>query len=293
VGTPPGADEADEGTAGEGAGKEEWAFLRKERVIMARVLIVCFVLCLLTALAYTVSVHAAANLVVTSVSGPAKAFLNQTVSVKYEVQNQGDVDSGAYEVGLYLSRDKTIGQAKDHLLKKMSFVSGLAAGKTRKTTAKVTMPNYHVNGLSKNYYYGVVVKPSAKASSEQVAIIRYEDSGDGTVADHKTDLTWQKTDDGVQRNWADGGAYCRALELGGHGDWRLPSIEALWTIMDSSRLVPATDSVFDCQSEWYWASTTLTRYPDYAWRVHFGNGMANHEYKPDYYHYVRCVRGGP
>jgi hypothetical protein len=293
VGPPPGGDEADEGRAGEGVGTEEWTFLKKEYVMKARTMFLLSV-CLLTSLVCNLSpVHAAASLVVMTVSGPAKAFLNQTVSVKYEVQNQGDVDSGAYEVKLYLSRDKTIGQAKDHLLKKVSFASGLVTGKTRKTTTKVTMPNYHVNGLSKNYYYGAVVKPSAKASSEQVAIIRYEDSGDGTVVDHKTDLTWQKTDDGVQRNWADGGAYCRALELGGHGDWRLPSIEALWTIMDSSRLVPSIDPVFDCQSEWYWASTTLTRYPDYAWRVHFGNGMANHEYKPGYYHYVRCARGGP
>ena len=32
------------------------------------------------------------NLVVTSVSGPAKATLNQTISVTYKVTNQGDAD---------------------------------------------------------------------------------------------------------------------------------------------------------------------------------------------------------
>ncbi len=34
-------------------------------------------------------VGAGANLVVTSVSGPATAFLNQTISVTYTVKNQG------------------------------------------------------------------------------------------------------------------------------------------------------------------------------------------------------------
>ena len=49
---------------------------------------------------------AAANLVVTAVSGPAQAYLNQTISVTFTVKNQGDAASGAYQVGLYLSKDR-------------------------------------------------------------------------------------------------------------------------------------------------------------------------------------------
>ena len=70
-------------------------------------------------------VGAGAKLVVTSVSGPATAIHNQTISVTYTVKNQGTVASGSYKVGLYLSTDKKIDPAADRLLEKCDVFHGI------------------------------------------------------------------------------------------------------------------------------------------------------------------------
>ncbi len=61
----------------------------------------------------------------------------------------------------------------------------------------------------------------------------YRDNGDGTVGDLVTGLMWQK-DPGDKVTWAQavtGAATCR---LGGHDDWRLPSIKELYSLVDFS-----------------------------------------------------------
>jgi hypothetical protein len=73
-----------------------------------RVFFPLFVMCLGFCFAADLVLASGADLVLTSIKGPTKAFLNQTISVTYEVTNQGDADSGAYQVGLYLSKDTTI-----------------------------------------------------------------------------------------------------------------------------------------------------------------------------------------
>lgn len=60
----------------------------------------------------------------------------------------------------------------------------------------------------------------------------YRDDGDGTVVDLVTGLTWQKTPDFVVRTLDDALAYAKALRLGGHDDWRLPTIKELFSLAD-------------------------------------------------------------
>lgn len=136
---------------------------------------------------------AGAPLVVSSVTGPASAYVNQTVSVSYRVKNTGDETSGPYEVSLYLSRDRTISAEGDYFWSEIRFENGLPPGKVRNKTTEVTIPNDFLNGLSGNYYYGAIVESSSKASSEKVAVLRWKDNGDGTVTDFKTSLMWQQT----------------------------------------------------------------------------------------------------
>ena len=234
-------------------------------------------------------VASAANLVVASVSGPATAILNKSISVAFTVKNQGDAASGAYNVGLYLSANKTINPATDRLLKNMTFAAGLAAGESKHTTTKVLVP---ISGLSGKYYYGAVTASNSKASSKQVSIVRYIADNTDTVTDYRTGLMWQKTDDGQQRNWADAKQYCGDLVLGGYDDWRLPRIDELETIVDYSRVDPAIDPLFVCRSLDYWSGSPLGNYTDYAWSVHFYFGYSSCSCNPSNY-YVRCVRGGP
>jgi len=236
-------------------------------------------------------VHAAANLVVTSATGPAQALLNETVAVACQVKNTGNTASGAYEVSFYLSQDKTIDPAEDRLLKKVPITKSLAAGKTAKTTTKVAIPNPYYGGLSGSYYYGAVVGASAKASTKQVAINRYKDNGDGTISDYKTGAMWQKTDDGEARAWPDAVTHCNDLELAGYDDWVLPSVDDFVTIEDYSRVDPSINALFDCGPDYYWSATPSARNAEGAWVVYFGDGDVFLYDKTEGF-YARCVRAG-
>ena len=122
--------------------------------------------------------------------------------------------------------------------------------------------------------------------------MQYKDNGDGTVTDLNTGLMWQKTDDGQQRNWADAKQYCGDLVLGGYDDWRLPRIDELETIVDYSRVDPAIDPLFTCESNAYWTSSHFAGNPAYVWYVICGNGYANWN-SMSTVNAVRCVRGVP
>ncbi len=86
--------------------------------------------------------------------------------------------------------------------------------------------------------------------------------------------------------------YCSNLVLGGHSDWRLPTIDELMYIADRSRHNPAIDPTFqNTRSDGYWSSTSRVGNGGHAWGVNFGNGR-DYWYDKSYSHYVRCVRAG-
>lgn len=114
------------------------------------------------------------------------------------------------------------------------------------------------------------------------------------VYDGLRDLTWSRTNVGSERmNWKDADAACRSLNLAGHQDWRLPTIQELLSIVDYERKEPAIDTaLFDCEPSWYWTSTPAAASPaDCAWFVYFGDGLSNWNSRgADCY--VRAVRPG-
>ncbi|WP_299781896.1 DUF1566 domain-containing protein [uncultured Formosa sp.] len=100
----------------------------------------------------------------------------------------------------------------------------------------------------------------------------FVDNGDGTVSDYATGLMWQKTDDGVGRDWEAALDYSEHLELANHTDWRLPNAKELQSIVDYSRSPqttnsPAINAIFSTteikdpegtpgQYPFFWTSTT-------------------------------------
>ncbi len=100
----------------------------------------------------------------------------------------------------------------------------------------------------------------------------FRDNGDGTVTDLNTGLRWKK-DESPEANWEEALAYCRGLDLGGHSDWRLPTIRELGTLLDLSfkdgvwfhkQFFPGTKTA---PLGFYWSSTT---YGDtFGWGVNF------------------------
>ncbi|HEY9164269.1 MAG TPA: DUF1566 domain-containing protein, partial [Magnetovibrio sp.] len=59
--------------------------------------------------------------------------------------------------------------------------------------------------------------------------------------------------------WPTALAYCESLTLAGHGDWRLPNVKELQSIVDYTKNDPALDQRFLNQSDrkgWFWSSTS-------------------------------------
>lgn len=95
----------------------------------------------------------------------------------------------------------------------------------------------------------------------------FKNNGDGTVTDRATGLMWTKADNGRPLSWEDALAYASKSTMGGHSDWRLPSIKELQTLVDYSKSTnsrniaargPAIDAVFQLTDKeaWLWSSTT-------------------------------------
>jgi hypothetical protein len=58
----------------------------------------------------------------------------------------------------------------------------------------------------------------------------YRDHDDGTVSDLVTGLTWVKAR-GEKMSWADAMAGARKCRIGGHDDWRMPTIKELYSLI--------------------------------------------------------------
>ena len=89
--------------------------------------------------------------------------------------------------------------------------------------------------------------------------------------------------------------------LGGHTDWRIPTVAELQSILAEPFVCtvgpPCIDSIFvdpptyDTAPSVYWSATTFATDPTNAWVVNFGNGFVSGFNKTTNL-FVRAVRGG-
>ncbi|MFO7713267.1 DUF1566 domain-containing protein [Desulfosarcina sp.] len=86
---------------------------------------------------------------------------------------------------------------------------------------------------------------------------RFVDHKDGTVTDRLTGLTWCLLDSHLDLerciSYEAAKAYVRALNVGGHSDWRLPTAGELAALYKNSPFFPGTGA------EWYWTSESFAR----------------------------------
>ncbi len=130
----------------------------------------------------------------------------------------------------------------------------------------------------------------------------YTDLGNDIVRDNVTGLEWQKENAPSTYTWEQALSYCENLSLGGHSDWRLPTIKELSTLVDSSIPYPGPtidtnyfpDTATDYPAD-YWSSTNVSYNNLEAWFVDFANGYVLFKGKGhlqnNTYAYVRAVRG--
>ncbi len=133
---------------------------------------------------------------------------------------------------------------------------------------------------------------------------RFIDNGNGTVIDNLTGLIWLKNAScfGTQV-WADALTSANTLNSGecglsdgsAEGDWRLPNVREMQSLVDYRRVAPALPSAHpftDVQSDYYWTSTTYVDGVTSAWYVRLDVGIVNSAAKSSGSYYVWPVRGG-
>ncbi len=113
---------------------------------------------------------------------------------------------------------------------------------------------------------------------------RFTDAGDGTVLDNLTTLVWTKDAQHIKgtMSWVDALAACNSLVFAGHGDWRLPNVRELLSLIDYEQHDPALPQGHpfeDVQYLFYWSGTTYDASPVNAWGVYLCNGYTFNYHK--------------
>ena len=141
---------------------------------------------------------------------------------------------------------------------------------------------------------------------------RLTDNADGTITDNLTCLIWDKQAIRVGlQNWLYALAFCNGLAANGAGnglydssvagDWRLPNVRELFSLIDFSQhtgndMLPPGHTFQNVSSSGaYWTSTSRARVPDtFAWTVAMNDDsrVVSNQDKDGIGH-VWCVRGGP
>ena len=125
-------------------------------------------------------------------------------------------------------------------------------------------------------------------------------SGAGTVTDNLTGFMWAKDANAAGlKTWDGALAYCNDLILGGHDDWRLPTVKELLSLVDFGKNDPALpgghpfDNVQAGLLAFYGSSTTNHGNTAHAWHVYMHSGNVDSIGKgPIPILHVWPVRGG-
>jgi len=133
---------------------------------------------------------------------------------------------------------------------------------------------------------------------------RFTNNLDGTVTDRLTGLVWLRNANCFgSRTWDNARADCNGLISGTcgltdgsvWGDWRLPNVKELHSLIDFGNSLPAIPSGHpfnNVQSNFYWSSTTDAYGSVNAWSVNMNFGIVFSYDKTDFSYYVWPVRGG-
>ena len=132
------------------------------------------------------------------------------------------------------------------------------------------------------------------------AVLSYTDNGDGTITDNVSGLIWLKDVSCFGTvNWINAltavaaltDGECNLTDGSSAGDWRLPNIKELVSIVDYAVSNPSSDAIFMSASFFHWSSTENVFDLSEAYTVNFLNGRVQPSLKT-FLDPVRPVRGG-
>ncbi len=116
--------------------------------------------------------------------------------------------------------------------------------------------------------------------------------GGTAVLDHETGLVWQRVPSGSDQTWASAMEVCIFEETGGRLGWRIPTIEELLSLRDTSADYVPDGWPFTLSSPDFWSSTTLPGDPGGAYAADFVSGNIYLVGKSEGQPSAWCVRGG-
>jgi TolA-binding protein len=119
---------------------------------------------------------------------------------------------------------------------------------------------------------------------------RFSDNEDGTFTDNLTGLVWLKDVSCYPRStWQQALDTVKTLESGAcsltdgsrRGDWRLPNVKELQSLVDFSNYNYSIDESAPFTPGGYqvWSSTTVQSAPEHAWYVSFGDGATLQDFR--------------
>nr|WP_246325428.1 DUF1566 domain-containing protein [Dissulfurirhabdus thermomarina] len=120
---------------------------------------------------------------------------------------------------------------------------------------------------------------------------RFEDRGDGTVADRAAGLLWERGGSPHPLTWEEAGERVRRLGeagLAGRRDWRLPTLEELMSLLTP---VPrgrghCIEPVFDTRHRWLWSADRASA--SAAWYANVEVGFVDNQ-DTGCYNFCRAV----
>ena len=148
----------------------------------------------------------------------------------------------------------------------------------------------------------VVAQRAGLESKGKRPAARFSDTGDGTIRDNLTGLIWLKNANCFgAKTWDEALAACGKLAAGdcgladgsSVGDWRLPTVKDLQSLIDFNNYDPALPKrhpFTEVQSSAYWSATEYVNDDNYAWHVYSYFGGVTTNIKSGHY-YVWPVRG--
>ncbi len=121
---------------------------------------------------------------------------------------------------------------------------------------------------------------------------QFEDNGNGTITDRATHLMWEKEGSEERRTYLDALKYAQELNnkrFGGYSDWRVPTIEELASLLESSWKHEDLfiEPFFGTKQKSCWSTDTLGL--ERAWKVDFHLGYMADD-PMTFLYWVRAVR---
>lgn len=136
-------------------------------------------------------------------------------------------------------------------------------------------------------------------------ILRFADNDDGTVTDGKTGLMWAKCVEGLSAagctagtaagyTWQDALNLAAGKNLAGYGDWRLPNIKELQSIVERQCNSPAINlAVFpNTPNSDFWSTSLSSDNSNNAFSVNFNIGRNDNYHNREHHLFIRLVRSG-